>query len=141
MLANLKLYVSIKSEIEEIKSDDFILDININDLSKLTELLMPELAVSANTHFTCNFDSDDDMLKLYANSDWIEYNNMRFANIQLDTSSKLKDIDTSYVFNIKRFLYISPTNLSRSIGDGKSNAQKRPKPLEFVINAGNSSSS
>ena len=89
--------------------DDFILDININDLSKLTDLLMPELSVSPNTHFTCNFDSDDDMLKLYANSEWIEYNQMRFANILLDTSSKLKDIDTSYVFDLKMdSMYFNP---------------------------------
>ncbi len=80
--------------------DDFILDIKINDLSKLTELLMPELSVSPNTHFTCNYDNDDDMLKLYANSEWIEYKGMRFADIQLDTARKIIDQDTSYVFDL-----------------------------------------
>ncbi len=89
--------------------DDFVLDINVNDLSKLTELLIPELSVSPNTHLTCNFDSDNDMLKLFASSEWIEYNNMRFANIQLDTSSKVMDVDTSYVFDLKiDSLFLNP---------------------------------
>ena len=80
--------------------DDFIMDFKINDLTKLTELFFPELRVSKNTELKCAYNSDNDLLELYTSSDWIEYNGIRFSNIELDTTKKIESIDTSYTLDL-----------------------------------------
>lgn len=80
--------------------DDFLMDFKINDLTKLTELFFPDISVSKNTKLNCSFNSDNELLALYTSSDWIEYNGIRFSNIKLDTTKKLEEIDTSYLFSV-----------------------------------------
>lgn len=83
----------------DVAHEDFNLNIDIKDLSKLTELFFPELQVSTNTSIFCNYNSDDDNFMLAASSEWIEYADMRFAGVDLDTTQKIDFFDIFYMFD------------------------------------------
>ena len=93
-----KVFPSILPQKNEsfVAHDDFLMDLKINDLTKLTELFFPKLSVSKDSKVKCSFNSDDEMLELYTTSDWIEYNGIRFSSIELDTSTTLELSDSSY---------------------------------------------
>ena len=98
-----KIVPSLISENEKYKfaHDDFVLDVKIADLSKLTGLFYPSIGVAANTSLTCDFNGKQELLEIAVNSDWLRYNDMKFSGINLDTTKKLLLPDTSYLLSIE----------------------------------------
>ena len=80
--------------------EEFDLSVQINDLSKLTKLFFPKLRIAPKTELHCDYISQDDALELYVKSDWIEYSNMRFAGIELDTTQKISGLDLFYMLDL-----------------------------------------
>lgn len=80
--------------------EEFDLNIEVNDLSKLTKLFFPKLKVAPRTKLHCDYISDYSELKLYVESDWVEYNQMRFAGIQLDTTKKISGPHLFYTLDL-----------------------------------------
>lgn len=79
--------------------EDFNLLVEIKDLSKLTELFYPELKVSRNTSVYCNYNSDDDDFRMAVYSEWLKYNDLRFAGVKLDTTEKIDFLNVFYMFD------------------------------------------
>jgi len=80
--------------------EEFNLSVEINDLSKLTKLFFPKLRIAPKTELYCDYVSEDDALELFVKSDWIEYNNIRFAGIELDTTQKISGLDLFYTLDL-----------------------------------------
>jgi len=81
--------------------EEFDLNVQINDLSKLTKLFFPALRVAPQTTLHCDYISEEDNLELFVKSDWIEFQNMRFAGIELDTTRKISGLDLFYTLDVK----------------------------------------
>ena len=80
--------------------EEFNLNVQINDLSKLTKLFFPKLRIAPKTELHCDYVSEDDALELFVESDWIAYNNIRFAGVQLDTTQKISGLDLFYTLDL-----------------------------------------
>lgn len=80
--------------------EEFNLSVRINDLSKLTKLFFPKFSIAPKTELHCDYKSEDDALELYVKSDWIEYNDIRFAGVQLDTTQKISGLDLFYTLDL-----------------------------------------
>ena len=98
--------------------EEFNLGVQINDLSKLTELFFPRLRIAPATALSCDYVSEDDALELFVKSDWIEYGDMRFAGIQLDTTQRISGLDLFYTLDltidslfVSEEIYIQNVNL------------------------------
>ena len=100
-----------KKEQIKIKNQQFDLNLKVNDLSMLTSLFYPELEVSDQTKINCKYQSNQDLLKLYFHSDYINYKNFKFKGIELDTSKKISGFDPFYVFDLKIDSIIPKENL------------------------------
>ncbi len=97
------------SEDIQFNHEDFDLSFKVNNLSKLTELFMPELRVSENTSMHVTYDSDKDLFELASQCEWLEYNDMRFAGIELDTTRKFSAFDVFYTFDLMvDSVYVTP---------------------------------
>lgn len=100
----------------EFSHEDFDLSIEIQDLSKLTELFFPKLLVSNNTELHCDYNSDQDAFELYMNSEWVEYGGMRYAGIELDTTQKISGFSLFYTFDLSvDTFYVSKNNYLQNI--------------------------
>ena len=100
-----------KQEQIEIKNQQFDLDLKVNNLSMLTTLFYPELEVSDQTKINCKYQSNQDLLKLYFYSDFVNYKNFEFKGIELDTTKKISGFDPFYVFDLKIDTIIPKENL------------------------------
>ena len=106
-----KIVPSLISENEKYKfaNDDFVLDIKIADLSKLTGLFYPSIGVASNTNLMCSFNGDQELLEIAFNSDWLRYKDMKFSGIRLDTTKRLILPDTSYLLSLEiDTVFLSP---------------------------------
>ncbi|WP_258542575.1 translocation/assembly module TamB domain-containing protein [Parvicella tangerina] len=85
---------------EEIPNEVFNLQIMIKDLSALTAIFYPELDVAPYSKIGMRYDSDFEMLELSAQSDFINYGDMRFVNFRMDTTQKFVIFDPFYTVDI-----------------------------------------
>jgi hypothetical protein len=97
-----KILPSIFTEEErtEMANQYFDLNLKVNDLSMLTELFYPALSVSNETKMSCEYQSNDDLLELAFQSDYVKYNNIEFRGVQLDTTRKIAGFDPFYIFDL-----------------------------------------
>lgn len=100
-LAN-KVFPSLfRYEIDEsIPNEVFDLNITIKDLSALTAIFYPELEVAPYTEIGLSYNSDFEMLELSAQSDYIQYEDMRVVNFRLDTTQKFVIFDPFYTVDL-----------------------------------------
>lgn len=98
-----KILPSIFTEQEQIQMSNQYFDLNlkVNDLSMLTELFYPEIEVSNNTKVSCEYESEDDLLELAFQSDYIKYKQIEFIGVELDTTTKITGFDPFYIFDLK----------------------------------------
>jgi hypothetical protein len=85
---------------EEIPNEVFDLHVTIKDLSALTSIFYPELEVAPYTQIGMKYDSDFEVLELSAESDYINYGEMRFVNFKIDTTEKFVIFDPFYTVDI-----------------------------------------
>ncbi len=87
-------------ENEDIPTEVFDLQIVIKDLSALTNIFYPDLEVAPYTEIGMKYDSDYEMLELSAQSDYINYKDMRVVNFTLDTTQKFVVFDPFYTVDL-----------------------------------------
>mgnify|MGYP002859469418 FL=1 len=85
----------------KLSRENFVMNARINDMSKLSLLLFPNLQVSPNTSMLCEYNSTSQMLDVKAHSDWLIYNDIELINLNIDTTKKeLSQNDTSYILQL-----------------------------------------
>ena len=84
----------------DLAREEFDMEIQIHDLSKLTRLFYPRLKVSEGTKIHMDYVAQDEMLELAVESDWVQFDSMRFAGITLDTTRKFHVFDTYYMLDL-----------------------------------------
>lgn len=85
---------------DEIPNEVFDLHIMIKDLSALTAIFYPELEVAPYSQIGMKYDSDFEVLELSAQSDYINYGDVRLVNFRLDTTQKFVIFDPFYTADI-----------------------------------------
>lgn len=85
---------------EMIPDEVFDLNVTIKDLSALTAIFYPELEVAPYSKIGMSYHSDFEVMELSAQSDYIQYGDIRFVNFKIDTTQKFVIFDPFYTMDI-----------------------------------------